>query len=235
MPGRTVSVIVPALNEEANLEGAVAEIQDEIPKHFGDYEILIIDDGSTDRTGAIADALAKARPRVKAFHNGANRGLGYSYFRGVAEASMEYVVMVSGDRENSLEGMAPMWPLLGEADIIVPYTANARIRSRFRRAVSRFGTRVLNMVFGLDLRCYTGTVVHRVATLRTIRVGSADFLYQAETLVRLIRRGCTVRQVGVDIRIRSGGRTKIFRLKNLWGMACTLARLAWTVRVLNRP
>ena len=233
--GRTLSVVVPALNEEANLALAVAEIQEQVPRHFDDYEILIIDDGSTDRTGAVADALAAGAPRVKAFHNGVNRGLGFSYFRGVAEASKEYVVLVSGDRENSLEGMAPMWPLLGSADIIVPHTANARIRSRFRRAVSLFGTRVLNVLFGLDLLCYTGTVVHRTAVLRTVRVESADFLYQAETLVRLARRGCSIREVGVDIRVRSSGRSKMFRPRNLWGMACTVVRVVWKIRILDRP
>lgn len=227
MPARSISVVVPALNEEANLEATVAEIHAEIPRHFEDYEILIVDDGSRDRTGALADALARADPRVKAFHNDLNRGLGHAYFRGVSEASKEYVVMVCGDGENSLEGMAPMWPLIGTADIIAPHTANAEIRTPFRRAVSRFGTGVLNTIFGLNLRCYTGTVVHRLATLRSVQVKSLDFLYQAETLALLIRRGATVREVGIDIRPRSAGKTKIFKLKNLWGMSLTLTRLAW--------
>ena len=105
----------------------------------------------------------------------------------------------------------------------------SRLASSFRA-----GTTVLNALFGLELRCYTGTVVHRLAVLRTVQVKSTDFLYQAEALVRLIRRGATVTEVGVDIRPRTGGKTKIFRLKNLCGMTGTLLRLAWTVRVLGR-
>ena len=233
-PPASISVVVPALNEELNLEGTVAEIHAEISKHFPDYEVVVVDDGSTDGTGAIADRLAAADPRVRAVHNGTNRGLGYSYFRGVAEASREYVVMVPGDRENSLEGMTPMWPLLGTADIIAPYTANPEVRPLGRRLFSRFGTGFMNLLFGLRLRYYNGTVVHRLATLRTIQVKSTGFLYQAESLVRLIRRGATVKEVGIVIRARPGGRSKVFKPKNLWSVTCTLLRLFWTVRVLGQ-
>ena len=235
MADRSISIVVPALNEELNLEGTVAEVHAEISRHFGDYEVLVVDDGSTDHTGEIADRLAKADPRVRAFHNGVNRGLGASYFRGVSEASKDYVVMVPGDRENSLEGMAPLWPLLGTADIIAPYTANPEVRPWSRQVFSRFGTFTMNALFGLKLRYYNGTVVHRLATLRTIEVKSTGFLYQAESLIRLIRRGATVKEVGITIRARPGGKSKVFKPKNLWSVTCTLARLFWTVRVLNRP
>lgn len=234
-PGRSISVVVPALNEERNLEAAVAEIHAEIAKHFDDYEILIVDDGSTDRTGEIADRLAKADPRVKAIHNGVNRGFGFSYFRGVADASKEYVVMIPGDGENSLEGMLPLWPLLGTADILVPYTANPEVRSWFRRNFSSFSTRLMNLLFGLDLRYYNGTAVHRLPVLRSIRVDNHGFLYQAEALVRLIRRGATYREVGIAIRGRPSGRSKVFKARNLRSVAATLVRLFWRVRILDRP
>ncbi len=235
MPGRSISIVVPALNEEMNLEGTVQEIHAEISKHFEDYEVVIVDDGSTDRTGEIADRLAKADPRVRAVHNGSNKGLGASYFRGVKEASKEYVVMVPGDRENSLEGMMPLWPLLGTADIIAPYTANPEVRPWSRQVFSRFGTFTMNTLFGIGLRYYNGTVVHRLATLRTIEVKSTGFLYQAESLIRLIRRGATVKEVGITIRARPGGKSKVFKPKNLWSVTCTLSRLLWTVRILGRP
>jgi glycosyltransferase involved in cell wall biosynthesis len=232
---RSISVVVPALNEERNLAGTVAEIHEEISKHFGDYEILLVDDGSTDRTGAIADALAKADPRVRAFHNGMNEGLGFSYFRGVAEAKKEYLVMVPGDRENSLQGMAPMWPLLGTADIIAPYTANPEVRPWSRRTFSRFSTGLMNLMFGTKLRYYNGTVVHRLATLRTIDVKSTGFLYQAESLVRLINRGATVAEVGIVIRGRPSGKSKVFKFRNLRSVAATVVTLVWRVRILGKP
>ena len=143
--------------------------------------------------------------------------------------------MVPGDRENSLEGMEPMWPLLGTADIIAPYTSNPEVRSAFRRRFSRFGTGVMNALFGLRLRYYNGTVVHRLATLRTIRVESHGFLYQAEALIRLIRRGASVAEVGIEIRARPSGKSKVFKFKNLRSVAATILRLFWTVRILGKP
>ena len=176
---RSISIVVPALNEERNLEAAVSEVHQGISRHFEDYEVLVVDDGSTDRTGEIADRLAKADPRVKAFHNGRNMGLGYSYFRGVAGASKEYVMMVPGDAENSLDGMESMWKLLGTVDIVVPYTSNPEVRPLSRRLFSRFGTFTMNLLFGMKLKYYNGTVVHRLERLRTIHVENHGFHFLA--------------------------------------------------------
>lgn len=227
---RSISVVMPALNEALNLEEAVAETKAELAKHFDDLEILIVDDGSTDRTGEIADRLAKEDPRVRAFHNDGNQGLGYSYFRGVREATKEFFMMVPGDRENSLEGMAPMWPLLGTADVVVPYTSNPEVRPFVRRVFSRCSTALMNTLFGLRLRYYNGTVVHRLATLRSVHVENHGFLYQAETLVRLIKGGASYVETGIAIRSRPGGKSKVLKWKNLKTIARTVLKLTWEVR-----
>ena len=231
---RSISIVVPALNEEKNLEAAVAEIHPEISKHFDDYEILVVDDGSTDRTGEIADRLARENPKVKAVHNRKNMGLGYSYFRGVDAATQQYVMMVPGDGENSLQGMEGMWPLLGTVDIIAPYTSNPEVRPLSRRLFSRFGTFTMNLLFGLKLKYYNGTVVHRLERLRTIKVENHGFLYQAESLVRLIRNGASYVEVGIAIRSRPSGKSKVTKPKNLVSVAKTLLKLTWQVRVLGK-
>lgn len=229
----SLSVVVPALNEERNLGATVAEILAEIPRHFDNYEVLIVDDGSTDRTGEIADVLARQNPAVRVFHNRENQGYGKAYFRGVSEAAKDYVVLVPGDGENDLAGMSTIWPLIGTADLIVPFTLNPQIRPWSRRVFSRLGTVTMNALFGMRLRYFNGTVVCRADALRSIRVETWGYLFQAECLVRLVRRGARYREVGIRVRPRPFGRSKLFTARNLGEVARTLARLTWQLRVLG--
>src|SRR2546427_11519710 len=87
----TVSVIIPALNEQENLAGAVTTVMEAIGDRFRDYELLIFDDGSTDSTGMIADRLAFENQHIRVIHNLRNMGFGYNFNRGVGLARMEYI------------------------------------------------------------------------------------------------------------------------------------------------
>ena len=80
----TVSFVVPALNEEKVVEHVVREIHSHVNNLIQTNEIILIDDGSTDRTGEIMEALARELPNVRVLHNRPNIGLGASYQRGVA-------------------------------------------------------------------------------------------------------------------------------------------------------
>ena len=87
---RRVSVLVPAYNEEQNLEGAVRDIVAAAGAVLEDYEILLVDDGSTDRTGALADRLALELPKVRVIHQERNLGTAAGYARAVEEAKLDY-------------------------------------------------------------------------------------------------------------------------------------------------
>ena len=225
----SLSVIVPAYNEERNLADTVAAVRREIAPNFPDYEVIVVDDGSTDSTPAVADGLAAADPRVRALHQ-ANRGLGGAYFRGVSDARKDYVLMVPGDNEVCLEGMRGMWPLVGTVDMVLSYTSNPEVRPWRRRAWTRFGTWGMNLLYGVDLRYFNGCSVQRAALLRTIRVENDGFLYQAELLVRLLRKGATYAEVGIPIRLRPSGKSKVMRPRNVWSVLSTIVRLSWTTR-----
>ena len=96
MAENTITLIVPALNEEGNVGPTVREIVAAVEGDFDDYEILIFDDGSTDGTGAEADRIGAANPKVRVVHNPVNKGLGWNYRAGIEEARMHYVTLVGG-------------------------------------------------------------------------------------------------------------------------------------------
>ncbi|HEV8539684.1 MAG TPA: glycosyltransferase family 2 protein [Nitrospiraceae bacterium] len=234
-PGtRSLSVIIPALNEEENLRGAVSTVLGAIGNRFADYELLIFDDASSDETGRIADELAAANFRIRVIHNPRNFGLGYNFSRGVELARMEYVAWFPGDNEVPGEALPPILDAVGSAEIVVPYVSNAWVRPRSRRAVSTSFVAAMNRLFGLRLRYYNGLCVFPRSLLLSVPLQSHGFAYMAAILIRLIRSGHSYVEVPMLTNVRQHGRTKAFRLKNIASVCGTVAGLFWEVHVRDR-
>lgn len=234
MSKASISIIIPALNEENNLAATVQGLLEVIGGNTSDYEILIFDDGSTDRTGEIAAQLARNNPKVKAIHNKKNHGFGYNFREGVRLATMDYLIMIPGDNEISVSSIAKILALIGEVDIISPYTINSEIRSVQRQVISKLFVDLMNHFFGLGLRYYNGPVMYRSKAIKTIKITSEGFAYQAEVLIKLIKSGYSFAEIGMYINPRKTGRSKAFALKNIISVAKTIVKLILEVKILNR-
>ena len=200
---------------------------------IGDYELLLFDDGSTDRTGAIMDELAAADPRhVRVTHNATPRNLGGVYKQGIERARMEYLVMVPGDNENPGAAMQAPFDAIGRADIVLPYPVNSAVRGFARHLVSRVYVGLLNLLFGLHVRYYNGTVIHRTANLKRLSIKTSSFAYQAEILVKLLCAGKSFVEVPIEIEPpKVGRRSRAFRWKNVVQVGRTLGDLFVDIRV----
>src|SRR5207245_11741497 len=122
MATRAVTICVPAYNEVASLEGTISEVVAATAR-CSDYEIIVVDDGSTDGTGELADTLAARNARVRVLHHPTNLGFAAGYRRALAEARMPYFTFVPGDREVSAESVRAILALVGSADVVVLYHA----------------------------------------------------------------------------------------------------------------
>lgn len=234
---RTISVIIPALNEEKNLPGAVQTVMDALGRDFADFELLIFNDGSTDRTGAVAEELAAQDSRVKVIHNPRNFGLGYNYARGAELAKMEYVTWFPGDNDAPGDGFRITLHAVGSADIVVPFLSNAHVRPWARRVVSAAYIRLLNLLFGLRLRYYNGPAVYRRHHLLRVPIQTSGFACLASTLIRLLRLGLSYVEVPFQTDptgMRRHGVSKAFRLRNVVSVGKAIAGLFWEVRVKER-
>ncbi len=229
----TVSFVIPALNEEANIADAVREAVAAMGDRFADYEVLLFDDGSSDRTGAIMDRIAAADPRhVRVTHNASPRNLGGVYKQGIELARMEYILMVPGDNENPGHALQAPFDAIGRADIVLPYPVNSEVRGATRHLVSRVYVGLLNRLFGLRVRYYNGTVIHRTANLKGLPIKTSSFAYQAEILIKLLCAGKSF--VEVPIRIdppKEGRRSRAFRWKNMVQVGRTLGDLFMDLRI----
>src|ERR1700730_13780887 len=227
---KNISIVIPALNEEAVVEGVVRDIAKQVAAFFADYEIILIDDGSSDKTGDIMDRLATELPKVRSIRNPHNLGLGASYQRGLAEARYDYLMMLCGDGGMPATSLPPIFAAVGSADIVAPYVTNLKtIKSPVRYFTSRVYTNLLNLLFGQKIKYYNGLPYHRVDLLRQLSTNSTGFAFQGEILTKLLRCGCSMTEVGVA-GAEMTRNSSALRLKGLLNIAKVLVLLVWEVR-----
>lgn len=232
---KSVSIIIPAFNEEGNLEGAVKDVVVAVNSaNIQDYEILIFNDCSADKTGAVADELAKKNKKIRVIHNPKNMGMGYNYRKGAELAKNEYVVMVPGDNEVEGKSIGNLFSQVSEADLIISYTANPEIRPYLRQVISRTYTKLMNFLFGLNLRYYNGICLIRKDLLKQVEMTTFGFAYMAEILTKLIKAGRSFVEVPMLIRPRAYGEVSVFRLKSIIGVARAILSLFWKVQFKER-
>ncbi|MBI2144010.1 glycosyltransferase family 2 protein [Candidatus Woesearchaeota archaeon] len=235
MKKTSVSIIVAAYNEEKNLGEAVTTIDDTLKSAVTDYELIIIDDCSKDRTGAIAEEFAQKNPRIRAAHFKKNRGLGAVYEEGLRLATKEYVMLLPGDNGIHQTSIAQMLEKAGDADIVMSYTQNQKDRPIMRRLVSRLFTTALNALFGLNLRYYNGMVLYKLSLARQAKITTSSFAFQAEILVHLLRKNSSYIEVPmIALQENEGPTTNIFRIKNMIGVCATMAKLFFRTHFSQR-
>ena len=228
----SITFIITAYNEEKNLEDTI-NICDAISKDvLDDYELLIVNDGSSDSTGEISERLLKKNPHVTVYHNKKNMGLGYSLRKGNQLAKKEYSIWIPGDNETLEKSIKRILSHAGEVDLIIPYTTNPAVRPLYRQIISGSFTSVMNLLFGLNLRYYNGLILCKAQLIKNLKLTSNSVGLMAEVIVNLIKMGYTYKEVPVYIRrtIESG---HIFRVKNLVGVIKTVSKLFFKFQVLR--
>lgn len=211
----SVSVIMPALNEEANLQGAVRNVLDVFSAMEVSGELLIVDDGSTDRTGMIADGISAEYSFVSVLHHPRPEGIGASFWDGVRHSCNEIVVMLPGDGENDAAEILRYLPLLDHVDIVVPFVFNRAVRSLNRRLLSIMYREIIKASFGLALNYMNGTVMYRKAVFDGIELKNGGFFYQTELLIKAIRQGYLYAEVPYALSRRGAGDSSATTLRSL--------------------
>ena len=226
-----ITVLIPALNEEAAIRRTIEEVRSALDATFPHSEIIACDDGSTDATGRLMEEQARLDPRVHVIHHASPMGLGHDYWEAAQIAKGESLTMVPGDAEITGSSIELLFREAGKADIVSCYAINPVIRGFKRRFVSRTYVFLINTLFGYGLRYYNGPCLVRTSLLRTLPKPTASFAYMTETVVRLLDQGATIREIEMTLRKRPSGKTKAFALKNVTGVVKTIGSLFWSLRV----
>jgi len=230
---RTISVLIPAYNEALNLQGSVEDALAACTD-FEDYEILIVNDGSTDNTGELAEQLAAQLNHVRVIHHPRNRGFGAAYSTALAEARMSYYTFVPGDHEVAPESVKAIFGAVGKADMVVPFHATPWKRPFLRRALTRISTDQVNLLFGWNLKYYQGPVVYPTELARALPRTVQGFYFATEMLVHALDAGYSYVEIGLTHQERSYGRSKAVAVSNATSAQWIILKLWWDIRVRRR-
>jgi hypothetical protein len=140
--------------------------------------------------------------------------------------------LVAGNNIVSLKGLEDVYDRVGAADVILSYIFTD-VRNRTRRVISRTLVIVMNLLFGLRLRYYTGPWICATEALRRFQTIGEGSMILPEIPVRLIYEGLSYVEVGLQPQPRTAGETKTFRLVNLVSTAISIVHLFWSVRVVG--
>lgn len=212
-----IGFFVPCYNEEKNIVATFETIKTSVTQVNLSYEIVAIDDASTDQTTAVIENYKKQHPGmpIHLYRNETNRGLGYNYFKCAALSKAEYYIFVAGDHAEPLDALKNIFQKVGQADMIIPYFQNPSIRPLFRRIVSTLFTTAVNILNGHKLRYYNGPVLHRRENVVRYPGSCTGFGYSAELISFLLCENKTYVHVSIPIYVRTAGRTSIFRFENI--------------------
>lgn len=232
----SLSVIVTAYNEEKTIAEVITDTDSALKKWGGDYEIIAVDDYSKDRTGKIIDGLAKRNRRLRVFHNKINRNIGYNMRLGVSMAKKEYcMVFVNGDGPPTQTTFKKLFDAIGKKDMVLGYSLNYGNRHLFRRFLSWAFVKIMNFLFGFNIRYYNGPTILKTKVWRTIPMTIDNFAYMAEVTSTLLKRGVTYTEVPTAFSIpeQKGLNLKMLR-RNILGVATTLSSLFWRINIKKK-
>ena len=220
-------------NEEAYVERAVAAARAVLEEMGGDWEIVIVDDASTDGTGPRADALAAADGRVRVIHNPVNRRLGGTLRAGYGAATKDLVFYTDADLPVDLGQLPRAVRLLEyqQADLLAGYRFD-RTSEGLHRALYTIGYHVLiRVLFGLRIRDVNFAFkLFRRSLLQRIELKSEGSFIDAELLLRARKAGAVMIQLGLDYFPRTRGPSK---LSSLGVIAAILREMAAQWRELR--
>jgi glycosyltransferase involved in cell wall biosynthesis len=202
----SLSIVLPAYNEEAVIGTTLEQVLNVLTGWVRNFEVIVVNDGSTDRTGAIVSAIVEAEPRVRVVTHERNQGYGSTLADGFAAATKELTFFMDSDGQFDMRDLGQLLFFIDEYDAVIGYRLHRQ--DTWVRKLNAWGWNVL-------IRGVLGVHVRDIDC--AFKLFHTDFLHQhpletrgaminAELLYKLKCAGCTYREVGVHHLPRQGGR-----------------------------
>lgn len=228
----SLSIVVPAFNEERSMIQCLENVLSICKACPGPYEVIVVNDGSTDKTLELAQGFAITHPQIRVVSNEKNKGLGGAFKRGLTEAKMKYCTLLGAVNTGEQNSFRELYSQIGSADLILPYIGNPEIRPWSRRVISNIYVKLVNFLFGYRLKFYNSGIYP------TKKLREQDFTnshgFFIEILIRLLDEGLNYKEVPVVLQPRLHEHSNAFRLKNVILVVWTLPRLFVRRRLKNQ-
>ena len=223
----SISFVVSCYNEEKNIKNTIDEINIAINNSKLDvYEIIVVDDGSKDKTFQAVEELKKNNQHIKIIKNINNIGLGGAIKKGLQEAVLDRVMFIPGDNCHQGLEISKLINTNKKYDLVLTYYSNIKVRSFLRNFFTKLYTPFLNFIFRLNLPYYNGLCVYRRSILKDINIYTNSFTWQIEVLLKLFKtKKLLYIFIPTLLNDRTIGKSKAFRIKNSIYVVYSIGRL----------
>ena len=225
----SISAVLPAYNEEQVIAASVAAMVKTLESYNADYEVIVVNDGSRDRTAEILTHLSIENPRVRMVSHERNQGYGAAVWTGFISATKDLVFLTDGDKQFDVDELSLLLPMMDGADMVIGY--RVKRADPPMRLLNAWGWKLLvNGLFGYtarDIDCAFKLFRRRI--LDRVEVRSRGATLSAEFLIKARRLGYVIRERGVSHYPRPAGQATgakpavILRaFRELWHLRLTL-------------
>lgn len=222
-----LSVVIPAFNEQANLRPTVAQVSDKLDELGASFEIIIVNDGSTDRTREIAEELSRADDRVALISHPRNLGPGSGVFTGIQACKGEFVMFIPADLALDINDLHKYIEASGRCDLVVGIRSDRRDYSLFRKFVSLVNIAMIKLLFGMKERQFNYIHTYRREMLERLNIESRGVFITAEIMIKARDLGYRLEEVEIRYLPRSGGKATCGSPAVIFRTVKDLLRIWW--------
>ena len=231
----SVSVFFPAYNDEKTIAGLVKDALAVLPTLTDDYEVIVVNDGSTDGTGVVLDKLAETLPHLRVIHHNGNKGYGAALRTGFANAGKDLIFYTDGDGQYDAREMTILFPLMGDGIAVVNGYKIKRSDRRRRKVIGAVYNRLARLMFRIPIRdvdCDFRLIRRRA--IEQVELVSASGMICVEMIRKLHASGCAFAEVPVHHYPRTFGESQFFTIPSIARTAFDFFHL-WLKIVARRP
>ncbi|MGI8491134.1 MAG: glycosyltransferase family 2 protein [Acidimicrobiales bacterium] len=207
-PSSEISIVLPAYNEEDNIVAAVTRATEVADRLFTDHEVIVVDDGSSDRTASLTEQIIAGDPRVRLVRHGRNRGYGEALRSGFNAARMDLVFFTDADNQFDLTELDRFLPWIEKVDVVAGYRRNRqdRLMRRVNGIAWNLLVRALFYVPVRDIDC--AFKLFRRSVFKELDLKAVGAMVNTELMVKLGRSGCGVVEIPVTHLPRTAGQAR---------------------------
>jgi glycosyltransferase involved in cell wall biosynthesis len=229
-----LSVFFPAYNDSGTIASMVIRAVQAASTLTADYEVIVVDDGSSDATAAVAEELARTYPNVRVIHHESNRGYGGALQTGIRSATKELIFYTDGDAQYDPGELALLWPhLTPDADLVNGYKIS-RSDPLHRIIIGRLYHHIVAAMFGLKMRDVDCDFrLMRRSMFERINLEKTSGVICLEMMKKVQDAGFRMVEVPVHHFHRAYGKSQFFNFRRIFKTGVDVMRL-WFALVIRR-
>ena len=211
----SLSMVVTAYNEEELLESFIRKSMSDLAKVASDFEIVLVNDGSTDNTPEIARKLAAEFSTLRLINLGRNLGTGKSFLPALAAASKEIVFWNTVDAFFNTDDLPLLLPHLDDYDVVSGYRSDLSANTLYQKILTIGNYLLIRLLFCLRLKAYQTVQFHRKSFLKNVSIEAESSFIAPELLLKAHKAGKSIKEVKIKYYPRLAGKAKGGNIKSV--------------------